>query len=267
MAACFPGVFPTFGAKHTGMKGQIIKWAKMLFNVVYEDSLLQRDIRKIQGLSEEAVWHHVFRESYRQAGDLPLNMGRWAGGASFFYVLHRVLEAVQPAYILEMGLGESTKFIAHHAAHHPTVRRHVVIEHDAEWIRYFEARETLGEKTSIEVVPLVTLEGRSDGITGLAYEPLAADHWKAAEVVVIDGPYGRGHHARSNVLEWVPHLTPSKPFVALFDDSHRPGELRTISAFMERLEAAGIAAKRREYGGSKSCTVVCSADLGWLTTL
>ena len=267
MAACFPGVFPTFGAKHTGMKEQIIKWAKMLFNVVYEDSSLQRDIRKIQGLSEEAVWHHVFRESYRQAGDLPLNMGRWAGGASFFYVLHRVLEAVQPAYILEMGLGESTKFIAHHAAHHPTVRRHVVIEHNAEWIRHFEARATLGEKTSIEVVPLVTLEGRSDGITGLAYEPLAADHWKAAEVVVIDGPYGRGDYARSNVLEWVPHLTPSKPFVALFDDSHRPGELRTIAAFMERLEAAGIAAKRREYGGSKSCTVVCSADLGWLTTL
>ncbi len=249
------------------MKGQIIKWAKMLFNVVYEGSLLQRDIRKIQGVSEEAVWHHVFRESFRQAGDLPLNMGRWAGGASFFYVLHRVLEAVKPAYILEMGLGESTKFIAHHTATHSHVRHHAVIEHDAEWIRHFEARETLGEKTAIEVVPLVNLEGRSDGIEGLAYVPLAVSHWEAADVVVIDGPYGRGHHARSNVLEWVPHLTQNRPFVALFDDSHRPGELRTIATFMERLEAAGISAKRREYGGSKLCTLVCSADLGWLTTL
>jgi hypothetical protein len=249
------------------MKSKLKKWAKMLFNVVYEGSLLQRDIRKAQGLSEEAVWHHVFRESFRQGEDLPLHMGRWAGGASFFYVLHRVLDAVQPAYVLEMGLGESTKFIAHHAARSERTCRHVVIEHDTNWIRHFESREALGGKSVIEMVPLATRSGSEDGVRGLAYEAIDAAHWNQAQVVVIDGPYGRGEFARSNVLDWVPYLTPERSFVALFDDSHRSGELRTIAEFMARLEAAGIAAKRREYGGSKSCTLVCSSDLSWLTTL
>ena len=88
------------------MKRVIMSWLKKLFNGVYQDSLLQRDIKRSAGMSEEAVWHHVLNGSFgKEAGSdsLPLNLGRWAGGASFFYVLHRILQTTKPAYILEMA--------------------------------------------------------------------------------------------------------------------------------------------------------------------
>jgi len=87
------------------------------------------------------------------------------------------------------------------------------------------------------------------------------------DLVVIDGPFGRGEFARSNVLALVPFLNGSRPFVLLFDDSQRPGETNTINELMQRLDQAGIKAHRAEYGGSKQCTVVCSEGHAWLKTL
>ena len=64
---------------------------------------------KVERLAEEGIWHHVFRESFRSGGwknEVGISMGRWAGGASFFYVLHRILEDIRPTKIVELGLGE-----------------------------------------------------------------------------------------------------------------------------------------------------------------
>ena len=252
------------------MKRAIMSWLKKLFNGVYQDSLLQRDIKRLAGLSEEAVWHHVLNGSFgKQEGSdsMPLNLGRWAGGASFFYVLHRILQTTKPAYVLEMGLGESSKFISHHAAMESSLKQHFIIEHDQNWIDNFLENHVLDAKSKIERHDLEDRVGRTDGVNGLAYAAIREEHWSKVDLVVIDGPFGRGDFARSNVLSLVPFLTDSRPFVLLFDDSQRPGETNTINELMKRLDQAGVKAHRAEYGGSKQCTVVCSKGHAWLKTL
>lgn len=252
------------------MKLVIMSWLKKLFNGVYQDSLLQRDIKRLAGMSEEAVWHHVLNRSLSKevgSDSLPLNLGRWAGGASFFFVLHRILQTTKPGYVLEMGLGESSKFISHHAAMEPSLKQHFIIEHDQNWIDNFEQNYVLDAKSNIEFYDIEDRVDQTDGINGLAYAAIREEHWLNVDLVVIDGPFGRGEFARSNVLALVPFLNGSRPFVLLFDDSQRPGETNTINELMQRLDQAGIKAHRAEYGGSKQCTVVCSEGHAWLKTL
>ena len=252
------------------MKRAIMSLLKKLFNGVYQDSLLQRDIKRLAGMSEEAVWHHVLNGSLsKESGSdsLPLNLGRWAGGASFFYVLHRILQTTKPGYVLEMGLGESSKFISHHAAMEPSLKQHFIIEHDQKWIDNFAQNHVLDAKSNIEFHDIEDRVGQTDGINGLAYAAIREEHWLNVDLVVIDGPFGRGEFARSNVLALVPFLNGSRPFVLLFDDSQRPGENNTINELMQRLDQASIKAHRAEYGGSKQCTVVCSEGHAWLKTL
>ena len=252
------------------MKRAIMSWLKELFNRVYQDSLLQRDIKRLAGMSEEAVWHHVLNGSFGKeegSDSLPLNLGRWAGGASFFYVLHRILQTTEPGYVLEMGLGESSKFISHHAAMESSLKHHFIIEHDQKWIDYFVKNLCLMRNPRLNFMTFEDRVEQTDGINGLAYTAIPEEHWLKVDLIVIDGPFGRGEFARSNVLALVPFLNDSRPFVLLFDDAHRMGETNTINELMKRLAQAGIKAHRAEYGGSKQCTVVCSKGHAWLKTL
>ena len=96
--------------------------------------------------AREAVWAQVFHDTVtestwftRQA----LSPGRWAAGYPFLYVLYRILDEARPTFILELGLGQSTKLTAQYAASNPA-SQHIVVEHDPEWIAAFEANFALG---------------------------------------------------------------------------------------------------------------------------
>ena len=117
------------------------------------------------------------------------------------------------------------------------------------------------------LVGLESRTGREDGIEGLAYAGVAEVHWERADVIVVDGPHGRGRYARSNVLDFVPHVDADRSFVILFDDSQRPGEANTIDELVKRFSDRGVEVHVGHYSGIKRCTVVCSKGLGWLKTL
>ena len=251
------------------MKRKLVSWLQMLFNAVYSGSLLERDLKKASNISEEGVWHHVFNQSFRAKEpnrNLPINMGRWAGGASFLYILHRILEATRPVYILEMGLGESSKFISHFLSVNQYPCKHIVVEHDEEWVRFYSEQVALSERTEVEVVPVVHRKNRADGIEGLVYQSIREEHWTQADLIVIDGPFGRGKHARSNVLDFVDYLSPKRPFVLVFDDAQRPGEQNTIKELLQRLDAAGIEVHIGKFGGIKQCIVISSSEFAWIKT-
>lgn len=249
------------------MKQVLLNWMKRLRDSMYRDSPLQKDIQHIQSLAEEAVWHHVFHESQRWSGTQKnLNIGRWAGGPSFFFVLKRIIEIQKPNYILEMGLGESSKFISSKLEEIPGAA-HWILEHDERWIEIFQNSNSLNPSSVIELSPLVHVEHQEDGINGLAYQSVRTDHWQKADLIVVDGPQGRGEYARANVLDLVPHLHPDRSFAVLFDDTHRQGEQNTVGEFLDRLHSAGITAHRADFGGLKACSIVCSQDLVWLLTV
>lgn len=251
------------------MKRVLTSWLQKLFNAVYSGSLLERDLKKASNITEEGVWHHVFNQSFRtneDNRDLKLNIGRWAGGASFMYILYRILEATRPSYILEMGLGESTKFISHFLATNEYSCKHVVVEHNEEWVQFYSEHVQLSAQTEIEVVSVENRTNRPDGIEGLAYQHIKEEHWTQADLIVIDGPFGRGTYARSNVLDFVDYLSPKRPFILVFDDAQRPGEQNTIQELLQRLDAAGIESHVGKFGGIKQCIVISSSEFAWLKT-
>lgn len=68
-------------------------------------------VRKVN----ESVWANVFHDSIKQYSyldRLSLNVGRFSASYTLLYLLHRVISISKPKQLLELGLGESTKFIS-----------------------------------------------------------------------------------------------------------------------------------------------------------
>ena len=110
----------------------MIKKIKSLINDFRENnkniiSLLQ--LNHIQ--SKELEWAHIYHDSIRgkkHIENLSLNIGRWAGNYSFFYVLNRILNDYKPEKILDLGLGESSKLISTYLEHYLPNSTHTIVE-------------------------------------------------------------------------------------------------------------------------------------------
>jgi hypothetical protein len=75
-------------------------------------NLIQENIKfhkASQAGLNELYWANVYHDSIRgkkELENLGLNIGRWAGNYTFFYVLNRILNDYQPKKIIEFGLGK-----------------------------------------------------------------------------------------------------------------------------------------------------------------
>ena len=102
----------------------------------------------------ELEWAHVFHDSIRGKSwleSLPLNIGRWAGNYSYFYVLCRLLNDYQPANIIEFGVGESSKVVSAFLENQLLESRHVILEENEQWAAAFSDRFTLGGRSEIKL--------------------------------------------------------------------------------------------------------------------
>ena len=114
-----------------------------------EDLLLQ---------GKELEWANHFHDSIRgieKIEKLNLNIGRWAGGYAFFYILNRILNEYQPKTILEFGLGESSKFISTYLDFLLKDSTHTILEHSVAWQNSFCSRFVLSNSSQIKICELV----------------------------------------------------------------------------------------------------------------
>lgn len=245
------------------MKKFIRRVLQSAYNVATSGSYNQR-------LLEENMWHHVFHESFRSnqwKSELGLSMGRWAGGASFFYILHRVLEDVQPAKVVELGLGESSKLISAYASHEAWLQSHVILEHSDSWVKAFSNRFLLSERSEIRQYDLIGKTQNFGQSDSLRYGEVELDLWHDAILVVVDGPFGSDSYSRMNSMDFIDQLNSESTFVLICDDSHRLGEKEMLAEIRNRLSQKNIIFHEKEYGGLKSCTIVCSHHYPWLASL
>ena len=232
-----------------------------------------RNIRKhgyLRQAANENIWHHIFRESFRTGGwksELRLNMGRWAAGPAFFYVLHRILEEVQPQHVVELGLGESSKLISKFAEHDSFPTSHVIVEHSQEWIDAFQSRFKLSRATSLLRLPLKGKVKNKTPQQAVAYDRIPKDVWAEADLVLVDGPFGSRRYSRNDVMDYVQLQDPSTSFIILLDDTHRTGEIDTLDLIQDDLSRRDIPYAKGHYGGLKRCTVIASANFPWLASL
>lgn len=105
---------------------------------------------------QEIYWSQIYHDTICESEwlhDKSILPGRAAVGYNFLYVLYRVLNAMHPESILELGLGQSTKLIGQYAQAFKA--KHIVIDHNKKWVDFFRAdNKNLLENTDIRIFPL-----------------------------------------------------------------------------------------------------------------
>ncbi len=121
-------------------------------------------LRANNKLLKELEWANIYHDSIRgkvAIEALSLNIGRWAGNYTFFYILNRILLDYKPKNIIEFGLGESSKFISTFIENYNNDSKHLIIEHNQEWKKIFLTKFNLTKTSEIKVLGMIDKEVKS----------------------------------------------------------------------------------------------------------
>lgn len=236
---------------------------KKIKAVIQENRENQSYIRENQAynirLNQEIEWAHIYHDSIRGKEwleNLPLNIGRWAGSYPFFYVLNRILNDFKPQSILELGLGESSKFISTYLDNYLFYSQHLVIEQDENWKISFEENFKLSERSQVIVCPLKKV--LVNGFETNSYENIEAAVNKKFDVYLVDGPLGTLNYSRYDILKIVQVLSKEDQFIIIVDDYNRRGERETVVDLLKLLASKGIKVFTNSYNGNKSILVIAT---------
>jgi len=237
---------------------------KKIKSIIHESRVNQK---KILLQSFELEWAHVYHDSIRGKKwleELPLNIGRWAGNYAFFYVLNRILNDFKPKVILEMGLGESTKFISTYLNYYLTDSKHLVIEQDENWKNIFKERFTLSNRTEIAVCPLEKVIVK--GFETNAYHNFELAVKGEFDLYLIDGPFGSSHYSRYDIMKLANNFEPENQFIIVMDDYNRQGEKETIADLLALFKQKNINVFHNSYTGNKSVMVIATEKYKYATS-
>ncbi len=223
--------------------------------------------KQIMAQNDELLWTAIFHDSIRgKKGieSLPLNIGRWAGNYSFFYILNRILNDFQPKRIIEFGLGESSKFVSVYLDNYLLDSDHVIIEQDTNWKTSFEDKFILSKRSSIRIMPLLLKSYKGFEYNG--YENIETIKTKF-NLYIIDGPFGSSRYSRFDIYALAEKLTEQDDFIIIMDDYNRNGERETTAELLTMFENKNIRIHAAEYNGLKSVKVLGSEKFKYITTL
>lgn len=223
---------------------------------------------RIIAQNEELIWAAVFHDSIRGkkgVADLPLNIGRWAGNYSFFYVLNRILSDYKPKQIIEFGLGESSKFVSTFLDNYLLDSEHLIIEQDSNWKDIFQSKFALSTRSSITVLPLVKKKYKECEYNG--YDRIESFINSKFDLYIIDGPFGSPNYSRFDVFSLVEKLTKEDEFIIMMDDYDRQGEKETVKELLQHLKDKGFSVFTSTYSGVKSVTVLVTEKYKYVTSL
>ncbi len=238
---------------------------KKLKKLINENRLAHK---KTQLLLQEQEWAHVYHDSIRGIDyleKLPLNIGRWAGGYAFFYVLHRLLREHKPKSILEFGLGESSKFISTYITHYLPDSEYTIVEENQKWLDTFNNQFQLHPNGRVAICPLILKDVK--GFKSKHYKDLERLISKPYNLYVIDGPHGSERYSRYDLLKAISHLTTSDDFIILLDDCNRIGEQDTLRDVLDYFNKQDIGVHYAKYHGNKTIAVVGSSKYPFIASM
>lgn len=224
--------------------------------------------QKIIAQNEELVWASVYHDSIRgkkEIENLPLNIGRWAGNYSFFYILNRILSDYQPQRILEFGLGESSKFVSTYLDNYLLHAEHLIIEQDSNWKLIFENNFKLSPRSNIKVLPLIKKKFNEFEYNG--YEDIEKSINSKFDLYIIDGPFGSKNYSRFDIFTIAEKLTEKDHFIIIIDDYNRSGEQETTWELLKMLESKKIKIHYADYKGVKSVRVLGTEKYKYILSL
>ena len=217
----------------------------------------------------ELEWAHVFHDSIRGKPwleSLPLNVGRWAGNYSFFYLLCRLLNDYQPKSIIEFGLGESSKVIAAFIENQLQDCRHTIIEENPDWRDSFLSRFPLSDRSEIKIMTAEQKQLAGGSIYN-GYSGIDTAVTQTFDLYLVDGPTGSENCSRYDIVTIAERLTQGDEFVILIDDYDRAGEQETAEALLEQFKQQGIDVHTGIYMGNASQIVIATNRYRFATTM
>lgn len=238
---------------------------KKIKELLQENRLMHKKTRL---LLQEQEWAHVYHDSIRgieHIEKLPLNIGRWAGGYAFFYVLHRILKDYKPKSILEFGLGESSKFVSTYIEHYSPDTAYQIIEENEKWLESFDSQFQLYANANVAICPLVLKEVH--GFQSHHYKNFGNVVSKTYNLYIIDGPFGSARYSRYDLVEAISYLTKTDDFIILFDDCNRAGEQDTLSAVLNYFNDQEIKFHYASYQAQKTLAVIGSSKYSSIKSL
>ena len=218
----------------------------------------------------ELEWAHVFHDSIRGKPwleSLPLNIGRWAGNYSYFYVLCRLLNDYQPAKIIEFGVGESSKVVSAFLENQLPDSQHVILEEDEDWAAAFSDRFELSKRSEINLLPIKEKQ-TSDGVPYKGYDGIEAFVGSSKyDLYLVDGPKGSPNCSRYDIAVALEAIESGDEFIVVIDDHDRPGEQETAERVEQLLREKGLTIFSGQYIGNSSQIVIATPKYRFATTL
>lgn len=226
---------------------------------------------EIEKWVKENYWANVFNSAVKGNNwldNISLNIGRWAGSYSLFYVLFRILNEVKPENILELGLGETTKMIQAYKKFHNKRANCITIEQNQEWIDLRLQNDISEEFVSVMLVDIEPL--KVNGSETLAYKNLP-DQLEARrlkfDLILIDGPWGSPNYSRFNIVGLIHRQLISDDFIIIMDDFNRKGEQETVKEITKSLDEMRKRYVTGKYNGEKELSIIASEKYKYLCTL
>lgn len=240
-------------------------------NDILEVVNCSKDIsRESRNINKEILWAEIFNITVSGSDwlkDKSFSPGRWAVGYQYLYAVYRILNTVKPQKILELGLGQSTKLLSQYAKANKEVK-HIVVEHDQEWIDFYKKENEVAENTEILKIEREYRKYKNDDKV-LAFKEFKENlKGQKFDFISIDAPLGANAkiYARVDVLEILPECL-EKDFVMVIDDYNRKGEKNTVNEIENILKEYKISYCKGIYYGEKECMVISSEKLKFVCSM
>lgn len=227
----------------------------------------RRNQKEIIRYAKELNWANVYHDSIRGKDwleKLPLNVGRWGCNYAFFYVLNRILTDYAPKNILEMGLGESSKFVSSFLDKELLETKHLVIEQDEKFKSSFINNNKIHSKTVIQICPIKI--GENKGYQTITYQNFDKIVNEKFDLYMVDGPTGSRNYSRFDLVKIAESLGPEDEFIIIVDDYQRIGERETVKCMTDIFKKNGIQFYELGFSGVKEILVVVTEKYKGVST-
>lgn len=232
------------------------------------DKKINSKLVELENQGRELEWAHIYHDSIRGKKwleELPLNVGRWAGNYSFFYVLNRILMDFKPKSILDLGLGESSKFISAYLDNYLLETKHTIVEQNEDWIKSFEEKVLLSKRSTIVHCPLKETEIK--GFISNSYDSFREKITEKFDLYIVDGPFGSARFSRHDIISLVEKIEKEDQFIIMMDDTNRKGEQDTLNEIVNILTNKEIIFFIGYYEGNKANTVIATKNYKFAASL
>jgi len=238
----------------------MINKIKQLFNE------LQTRSRFTEAQSRELEWADIYHDTIRGRKwleDLPLSPGRWAANYSLLYILARILSDYKPETILEFGLGESSKVISSFLKNELKTSKHIIVEHNEDWIKVFENRFALAGNSVIAHHNSIVTTGHEFEIN--SYENLKPYSEQVMDLYLVDG-ISSARYSRNYIIRMLENVTQQNEFMIIMDDYMRQGEQDTANELLKMFAQKNIKTYAGSYTGNKSQLIIATEKYKFSTS-